>query len=94
MAEDLTPAVQPFRHGRSVEEGELAALAAKAVRDSGRSLTNIAAQLGKSLSSVSDAVNQPQRPMTALRREIIALLTPYRVEGPVYRLIRKGKAGN
>lgn len=82
----------PLRAGVYFPERELAGLAAEAIRreaarrGDGLTLTAVAAELGKSVSSISDAVNQPDRPMTALRREIVTRYGGYDVEGPFFRL--------
>ena len=84
----------PLRAGPYFSERDLAGLALTAIRregdrrEGGFTLTAAAAELGKSVTSVSDAVNQPERPMTALRREIISKFGGYSVDGPFFRLIK------
>jgi hypothetical protein len=77
-----------LRSGAVVAEAELAALAAEAVRRSGLTLTAVAERLGKALPSVSDAVNRPDKSLTALRISILQALAGYTAVGPLYRLQR------
>ena len=89
------PDTIPLRAGSYYEEEQLAALAADAIRREGErrpeglTLTQVAAEMGKSVSSVSDAVNRPKGSMTALRCEIIGRYGGYDVDGPLYRLRKK-----
>ena len=67
---------------------DLPALAREALDRTGLTLTAAAKRLGvavPAVSAVSDAMNQPDRQLSPLRRRIIEL-GGYRAEGPLYRL--------
>lgn len=84
-----------MRHGKTYDVETIRQKAAKAADDSGLSRVEIAAELGVTASAVSRALSENERPghFLKLQREIIALLTDYRIEeSPEYRAIRKGKA--
>lgn len=70
-------------------EAELADLARLAIQRGPGTLTAAAKELGKSVTSISDAVNEPTRPLTALRVQIIERWGGYAVDGPLYRLRRQ-----
>ena len=70
-------------------EAELASLAREFRTKTGRSKAAVGRELGVTRASMQDAEEHPERNMTSLRRRIIEACSPYRVEGPFYRLVRK-----
>lgn len=76
----------PALRAGSYSEADLADLARLAIEKGPGTLTAASKELGKSVSSISDAVNLPERSMTALRISIIERWGGYSVEGPMYRL--------
>jgi hypothetical protein len=85
------PDAPPLRAGALVAEGDLYALAKEAVTRSGRTLASIAEELGRPLTTISDAINRPSKNMTPVRLEIVRRLAGYDAEGPFYRLRRGGE---
>jgi hypothetical protein len=81
-------AAPPLRSGALVTPDELTALAKQAVERSGRTLTSIAGELEKSVGYVHDALNRPDRNLTAFRLEILRLVAGYTADGPLFRLRR------
>ena len=82
-----------LRAGAVVSEPELAALARAAVERSGRAPSAIAKELGKSPGAISDALNRPERSLTALRLLILQHVAGYTADGPLFRLRRSDEAG-
>jgi DNA-binding XRE family transcriptional regulator len=70
-------------------EAELAALAKEFRTQVGRSKADVGRELEVSRPSMQDAEEHPERSMTRLRLRIIEACSPYRVEGPFYRLVKK-----
>lgn len=70
-------------------ELELAALARELRTKTGRSKAAVGRDFGVTRASMQDAEDHPERNMTSLRRRIIESCSPYRVEGPFYRVRRK-----
>jgi DNA-binding XRE family transcriptional regulator len=70
-------------------ESELGALAKDFRTQAGRSKAEVGRQLEVSRPSMQDAEERPERSLTRLRQRIIEACSPYRVEGPFYRLVRK-----
>jgi hypothetical protein len=77
-----------LRAGALVPEAQLAALAGAALDRGGLTSTAAAERLGVSLGTVSDAVNKPEKALTALRLRILAL-AGYGAEGPLYRITKQ-----
>ncbi len=90
MASELT-----FQHPQGMAkksfyaEAELGALAKELRTRVGRSKAEVGRQLEVSRPSMQDAEERPERNLTRLRLRIIEACSPYRVEGPFYRLVRK-----
>lgn len=70
-------------------ESELAALAKKFRTQVGRSKADVGRELGVTRASMQDAEEHPEQSMTSLRLRIIEACSPYRVEGPCFRLVRR-----
>jgi DNA-binding XRE family transcriptional regulator len=70
-------------------ESELAALAKQFREQAGKSKAAVGRELGVSRPSMQDAEEHPERSMNSLRLRIIEACSPYRVEGPLYRLVKK-----
>jgi hypothetical protein len=88
MPRTRSPSSATLRAGALVTEPELAALAGAALDRAGIRSKDAAERLGVSLSSVSDAVNNPAKALTALRLRILAL-AGYGAEGPLYRITKE-----
>lgn len=80
-----------LRHGALLAADTLAALAKEAGEACGKSQTEIGKELGKSQTAIWSAMNQPERSYTELRAQIVEHCTDYRLDGPFYRAVRKGK---
>ncbi len=80
-----------LRHGALIPADDLAALAKDAGEACGQSQTEIGKAFGKSQTAVWAAMNQPERSYTELRVQIIERCTDYRLEGPFFRAVRKGR---
>lgn len=72
-----------------ITEAELAAVAKEFRLKSGRTKIEMAAELGVRRPSVQLAEENPGQSLTRLRIRIIEACSPYRVEGPHYRLVKK-----
>lgn len=70
-------------------EAGLAVLAKQFRENSGKTKAALGRELGVSRASMQDAEERPERNMTKLRFRIIEACSPYRLEGPFYRLKRK-----
>lgn len=70
-------------------EAELAALAKDLRTKTDRSKAALGRELGVTRASMQDAEEHPERNMTSLRRRIVEACSPYQVEGPFYRLVKK-----
>ena len=68
---------------------ELAALAKKFRRQSGRTKAALAREFKVTRASMQDAEEHPDVSMTRLRIAIIEACSPYRVEGPLFALKRR-----
>lgn len=70
-------------------EADLAAYAKQCRLSSGRTKVEVAEQLGVSRVSVQQAEENPEQHLNKLRIRIIEMCSPYAVEGPVYRLVKR-----
>ena len=74
---------------RLLSEDDLVSLTAELRRKSGKSLAEIAKDLGVSRSVIHHAEKSPDKSLLQLRRRIIRLLSGRELEGPFYRLAPK-----
>ena len=80
-----------LRHGTLIPANDLPALAKEAGETCGESQTELGKRFGKSQAAIWAAMNQPERSYTELRVQIVEGCTDYRLEGPFYRVVRKGR---
>lgn len=91
MPKDKPDAPPKLRHGALIPADALAALAKASGEACGKSQTELGKELGKSQTAVWSAMNQPERSYTELRAQIVEHCTDYTLEGPFYRVVRKGR---
>ena len=81
-----------MRHNEVVGLDQLREDAAKAVSDSGLTLEEVGARVGKHKTTVHRALNDKEGRYPDVVRDIIAAVTDYEVpETPMYRYVRKGR---
>ena len=79
-----------MRHNQTFSPDELATLTREAFQASGLTQQQVAEQMGVSQPSIAQALTS-SRSLAPLRIRIIEAFTPYRVEGPEYRLVKRDK---
>lgn len=70
-------------------ERELAALTKKFRVAAGKNRSQAARELGVARPSLIHAEDQPEKPLTKLRRRVIEKYSPFRIVGPLFTLERK-----
>ena len=70
-------------------ESDLAALAKKFRKKSGKTKAALGRELGVTRATMQDAEERPAQSLAKLRIRIIESCSPYRITGPVYLLHKK-----
>ena len=79
-----------MKEGQIIPTKALASIAREAWLESGKTQTEAAKDFGVTQPALAQAVNQPHRALDKLRIAIIERYTEYTIEGPSYRVVRKG----
>jgi DNA-binding XRE family transcriptional regulator len=72
-----------------LNEIELAALAKKYRKETGKRRAQAARDMGVSQTSIFHAEESPEQGLTKLRMRMIEMYSPFKVTGPVFFLTRK-----
>jgi hypothetical protein len=76
-------------HKQLFLESELAGIAKKFRLAAGKKKAPLGRELGVTRATMQDAEERPENNLTKLRRRIVEACSPYKVEGPFYRLVKK-----
>ena len=78
-----------MKNGKLVREDELPGLAQEFREQAGKTRAQAARELEVARPTVHQAEENPELSLTKLRRRMVETYSPYRVEGPFYRLVKK-----